>query len=67
MLCITFMQLNEMAKTSKVTQANTVSKSVRATIPSNVVEHLKLELGDVIEWETLTQNGKPVARIRKLS
>jgi hypothetical protein len=61
------MQLNEMAKTSKVTQANTVSKSVRATIPNNVVEHLKLELGDVIEWETFTQNGKPGAKIRKLS
>ena len=67
MLCITFMQLNEMVKTSKITQANTVSKSVHAAIPNNVVEHLKLELGDVIQWETLTQNGKPVARIEKLS
>jgi len=60
------MQLNEMGKTSKVTQANTLSNSVRATIPNNVVEYLGLKLGDVIEWETFTQNGKRAARVRKL-
>jgi hypothetical protein len=62
-----YMQPSEMVKTPKVTQANTVSKLVRATIPNNVVGHLKLKLGDVIEWETFTHNGKPAARIKKLS
>ena len=61
------MQLNELAKTSKVTLlANAVSKSVRATIPNEVVEYLGLKLGDVIEWETFIHNGKHSARIRKL-
>ena len=60
------MQLNEMGKTSKVTQANTLSNSVRATIPNSVVEYLGLKLGDVIEWETFRQNGKRAARVRKL-
>lgn len=60
------MQLNESAKTSKVTLANAVSKSVRATIPNEVVEYLGLKLGDVIEWETFVHNGKHSARIRKL-
>ncbi len=60
------MQLNELAKTSKVTYANAVSKSVRATIPNEVVEYLGLKLGDVIEWETFMFNGKRSARIRKL-
>lgn len=60
------MQLNELAKTSKVTLANAVSKSVRATIPNEVVEYLGLKLGDVIEWETFVHNGKHSARIRKL-
>ena len=50
-----------------VALANTVSKSVRATIPNIVVEHLKLKLGDVIEWETFMHNGKPAPRIKKLS
>jgi hypothetical protein len=60
------MQLKEMGKTSKVTLANNVSKSVRATIPNNVVEYLGLKLGDVLEWETFTFNGKRAARVRKL-
>ncbi|HEY7108069.1 MAG TPA: AbrB family transcriptional regulator [Nitrososphaeraceae archaeon] len=61
------MQLDELVKTSKVTLANNVSKSVRATIPNDVVDYLGLESGDVIEWETLLHNGKKAARIRKLS
>ena len=60
------MQHNEMGQTSKVTQANTLSKSVRATIPNNVVKYLGLKLGDVLEWETFTQNGKRAVRVRKL-
>jgi hypothetical protein len=60
------MQLNEMGKTSKVTQANTLSNSVRATIPNNVVDYLELKIGDVLEWETFNYNGKKAARIRKL-
>ena len=60
------MQLHGLAKTSKVTIANAVSKSVRATIPTEVVEYLGLKVGDVIEWETFIHNGKHSARIRKL-
>jgi hypothetical protein len=60
------MQNDELVKTSKVTLANNVSKSLRATIPNNVAEYLSLESGDVIEWETFSQNGKKYARIRKL-
>lgn len=55
-----------MGQTSKVTQANTLSKSVRATIPNSVAEYLGVKLGDVLEWETLTQNGKKAVRVRKL-
>lgn len=63
------MQTNrdELVKTSKVTLANAVSKSLRATIPNNVTEYLGIASGDVIEWETFTQSGKKFARIRKLS
>lgn len=60
------MQVDELVKTSKVTSANTISKSLRATIPNDVVSYLDLESGDVIEWETFMFNGKKSARIRKL-
>lgn len=60
------MQSDELVKTSKVTLANNVSKSLRATIPNNVADYLGLESGDVIEWETFMHNGKKSARIRKL-
>jgi bifunctional DNA-binding transcriptional regulator/antitoxin component of YhaV-PrlF toxin-antitoxin module len=55
-----------LVKTSKIALANTLSKSVRATIPNDVVEHLGLEVGDVIEWETFREGGKQYAKIRKL-
>ena len=60
-------QVNELVKISRVTAANTISKSLRATIPSNVVDYLGLQSGDVIEWENFVYNGKKSARIRKLS
>jgi hypothetical protein len=49
---------------AKITLANNVSESLRATIPNNVVSYLALESGDVIEWETFLHNGKKYARIR---
>ena len=60
------MHIEDLVKTSKVTLANNVSKSLRATIPNNVVDYLGLESGDVIEWETFMHNGKKASRIRKL-
>ena len=59
-------QEKELVRSSKVTMANAISKSMRATIPSEVVEYLGLKVGDVLEWETLIHNGKRSARIRKL-
>ena len=56
----------DLVKTSKITLANAISKSVRATIPNDVVEHLALEVGDVIEWETFKEGQKNYAKIRKL-
>lgn len=61
------MQINEqLVKISRIALANTKSKSVRATIPNDVVEYLGLDVGDVIEWETFKQDGKHYAKIRKL-
>ena len=56
----------DLVKTSKIALANTLSKSVRATIPNEVVEYLGLDVGDVIEWETFKEGAKHYAKIRKL-
>lgn len=56
----------DLVKISRIALANTKSKSVRATIPNDVVEHLGLDVGDVIEWETFKEGQKKYARIRKL-
>lgn len=56
----------ELVKISRIALANTKSKSVRATIPNEVVETLGLDVGDVIEWETFKEGGKQYAKIRKL-
>jgi hypothetical protein len=61
------MQNSELVRlTSKITLANAISKSLRATIPVEIVESLNLEVGEVIEWELFNHNGKKYARIRKL-
>ena len=51
---------------SKLNLANTSSKSLRVTIPSEVVKYLDLKLSDIIEWEIFAHSGKHSARIRKM-
>lgn len=48
--------------TSKVQNANNVSGSIRITIPAEVAQALKLQIGDVLAW---TIEGKK-ATVRKL-
>jgi hypothetical protein len=48
--------------TTKIQVANKLTKSLRATIPLEIVAGLKLEAGDVIAWDL----DKKTACIRKL-
>ncbi|MFY9872085.1 MAG: hypothetical protein WAK17_20435 [Candidatus Nitrosopolaris sp.] len=50
---------------SRVKIARAESTSIRATIPQRIVEGLKLEANDIIEWELYSDKGKTLARIRK--
>lgn len=52
--------------TSVIGPVNKISKSLRCTIPNDVVAFLGLEMGNVREWETIRHEGKRYARIRKL-
>jgi antitoxin component of MazEF toxin-antitoxin module len=47
---------------SSVAKANKMSSSARTTIPKRVMERLKLDVGDLVEWEL---HGK-VAHVKKL-
>jgi bifunctional DNA-binding transcriptional regulator/antitoxin component of YhaV-PrlF toxin-antitoxin module len=54
---------------SRISKATTTSSSLRATIPMEIVEDLKLKVGDVIEWEIHKDDNKSkqkFAKIRKL-
>ena len=53
-------------KTTRVQLANNVSGSLRITIPNDIAEEMGLKVGDVVDWDTMTDKGKKYARIRKL-
>ena len=53
-------------KTTRVQLANNVSGSLRITIPNDIAEEMGLKVGDVVDWDTMTDKGKKFARIRKL-
>lgn len=51
---------------SKVGRAATNSKSLRATIPEEIVGELKLNVGDLIVWSVEErEDGKKVATVQK--
>ena len=51
---------------SKVFQVRSTSSSLRGTIPQSVVDSLKLEHGDSIEWSVEVRDGKIVAVLEKI-
>jgi bifunctional DNA-binding transcriptional regulator/antitoxin component of YhaV-PrlF toxin-antitoxin module len=60
------MQLLRMTNPTRVSKANSVSSSLRTTIPNEIVDYLGLKIGDVVDWEESQEKGKKYARIRKL-
>jgi bifunctional DNA-binding transcriptional regulator/antitoxin component of YhaV-PrlF toxin-antitoxin module len=55
-----------MGQKSTVAKANTKSSSVRTTIPEKIVQEMDIAIGDVLDWETTTQGGRKVVRVKKL-
>jgi bifunctional DNA-binding transcriptional regulator/antitoxin component of YhaV-PrlF toxin-antitoxin module len=60
------MQLLRMTNPTRVSKANSISSSLRTTIPNEIVDYLGLNIGDVVDWEESSEKGKKYARIRKL-
>ena len=58
--------LGRKSRKSTVSYANSVSKSLRTTVPTEIVENLSLEVGDVLDWELVTHNNKKAVKVRKL-
>jgi bifunctional DNA-binding transcriptional regulator/antitoxin component of YhaV-PrlF toxin-antitoxin module len=51
---------------SRITKANKISSSARTTIPKKVMDGLKLDIGDIVEWELRTDKGETIAHVKKL-
>lgn len=54
-----------MPSTSKVAKASTNSKSIRTTIPEDIAEELKINVGDLLIWTVVERKGKLIASIQK--
>ena len=54
-----------MASLSKVARAASNSKSVRATIPEDVVDELGIKAGDVLIWSLEERKGKKTVSIER--
>jgi len=52
---------------TKVFLVRANSPSMKGTIPLPIVEALKLEHGDEIDWQLEARNGKIVAVVEKLN
>jgi hypothetical protein len=51
---------------SHLTRINDISRSIKTTIPRKIIEELKLDFDDVIEWKVDVEKGHKFARVRKL-
>jgi len=53
-----------MVETTKLSFANT-AKSLRTIVPIHIVNQMKLEQGDQLDWDLDKDNGSWIAIIRK--
>lgn len=51
---------------TKINKASSAHPQIRTTIPSAIAEHLKLDVGDKIDWELDKKDGLWVAIIKKV-
>jgi hypothetical protein len=51
---------------SRLVKANTKSGSIRTTIPKKIVDDLRLDVNDVLEWRIDTEKGEKFARVKRL-
>jgi bifunctional DNA-binding transcriptional regulator/antitoxin component of YhaV-PrlF toxin-antitoxin module len=43
--------MSKMTRPTRISKANSISSSLRTTIPNDIVEYLDLKIGDVIDWD----------------
>jgi bifunctional DNA-binding transcriptional regulator/antitoxin component of YhaV-PrlF toxin-antitoxin module len=55
-----------MGKKSTVAKATSKSDSVRATIPEEIAKEMGLRIGDVLDWELVTEGKRKVVKVKKL-
>lgn len=55
-----------MGEKSTVAKANSKSPSIRTTIPEKIAREMKLEVGDILDWELDMQDHRRIMRVKKL-
>ncbi|MGD0396401.1 MAG: AbrB/MazE/SpoVT family DNA-binding domain-containing protein [Nitrososphaerales archaeon] len=55
-----------MGRKSAVAKASSNSISLRATIPEEIVQEMKLKAGDVLDWEVTSEDGRKVMKVKRL-
>ena len=53
-----------MGEESSLTRASAKSESLRATVPKGIVNFLKLNIGETLEWEMEIKDGERVAVVK---
>ena len=53
-----------MAETSQITRASSISDSLRATIPKGIVSFLRIEVGETLVWEMEIIKGERVVVVK---
>ncbi len=53
-----------MADKSTLTKASTKSESLRTTVPKAIVSFLKVDIGEVLEWEMEIKNNERIAIVK---
>jgi hypothetical protein len=59
-------QIISLREITRLTKANTRSKSLRATIPADIVKELGLQESDFIEWDIFEDRNEKYAKIKKV-
>ena len=51
---------------TKLAKANPQSTSIRTTVPNAVVQQLNLEVGDRLDWDIRSEDGKKYVIVSKV-
>ncbi len=55
-----------MGEKSTIAKASSISPSMRTTIPEKIAKEMNLKIGDVLDWEIITQDSRKIMKVKRL-